>query len=74
METTLVESVDDAIVELCSRRKRYPQKLTINCRKLLEAQTVNCVSMQKGGGGDKMSPMYWCAIRIFSSLINIQFK
>nr|XP_022334429.1 uncharacterized protein LOC111131277 [Crassostrea virginica] len=43
METTLVESVDDAIVELCSRRKRYPQKLTINCRKLLEAQTVNCV-------------------------------
>lgn len=49
METTLVESVDDAIVELCSRRKRYPQKLTINCRKLLEAQTVNCVSMQKGG-------------------------
>lgn len=51
METTLVESVDDAIVELCSRRKRYPQKLTINCRKLLEAQTVNCVSMQKGGGG-----------------------
>ena len=53
METTLVESVDDAIVELCSRRKRYPQKLTINCRKLLEAQTVNCVSMQKGGGVTK---------------------
>ncbi|XP_062603312.1 uncharacterized protein LOC134278819 [Saccostrea cucullata] len=43
VDTTLVELVDDSTVRVSSRRKKYPSKLTINCRKMLEAQTVQCV-------------------------------
>ncbi|XP_061173968.1 uncharacterized protein LOC133183054 [Saccostrea echinata] len=43
VDTTLVELVDDSIIRVSSRRKKYPSKLTINCRKMLEARTVQCV-------------------------------
>lgn len=44
LNTTLVELVYDSTLEVCGRRKKYPPKLTINCRKILEAKTVHCVS------------------------------
>eukprot|EP00105_Crassostrea_gigas_P023920 XP_011443976.1 PREDICTED: uncharacterized protein LOC105339895 [Crassostrea gigas] len=43
LNTTLVELVYDSTLEVCGRRKKYPPKLTINCRKILEAKTVQCV-------------------------------
>eukprot|EP00105_Crassostrea_gigas_P012616 XP_011428667.1 PREDICTED: uncharacterized protein LOC105329183 [Crassostrea gigas] len=43
LNTTLVELVYDSTLEVCGRRKKYPPKLTINCRKMLEAKTVQCV-------------------------------
>ncbi|XP_048734385.2 uncharacterized protein LOC125650275 isoform X2 [Ostrea edulis] len=43
VQTTLVELVDDSIVRVCCRRKKYPPRITFSCRKSLEAKAVQCV-------------------------------